>query len=146
MSAPIFTRRHYCAIADLIRDAGYVEPETRAQLVLELSELFAGDNERFQPERFRAAARVVELEPEYIVVENTPGYLPDDDDLPVFETYAAAVEYANERADEYEHDPDGNYNVDRSYASRENTYCVVVHDRDRMHDLGRVIEVLRSEP
>ncbi len=60
MAAPIFTRRHYCAIADLIRDAGYLEPETRTQLVSELSELFAGDNERFQPERFRAAA---ELEP-----------------------------------------------------------------------------------
>jgi hypothetical protein len=63
----------------------------------------------------------------------------------VFETYAAAVEYAKERADEYEQDPDGNYDVDRSCASSENTYCVVVHDRDRKNDLGRVIEVLRSE-
>jgi len=38
---------------------------------------------------------------------------------------------------------DGSYDVDRSWASSENTYCVVVHDRE--HDLGRVIEVLRCE-
>jgi hypothetical protein len=56
MPAPIFTRRHYCAIAGLIRDAAYLEPETRTLLVSELSVLFAGDNERFQPDRFREAA------------------------------------------------------------------------------------------
>jgi len=56
VSAPIFTRRHYCEVAGLIRDAGYLEPETRGRLVSEFCELFAGDNERFRPDRFRAAA------------------------------------------------------------------------------------------
>jgi hypothetical protein len=55
MSSPIFTRRHYEAIAGLVRDAGYLEPEARGRLVSELCELFAGDNDRVQPDRFRAA-------------------------------------------------------------------------------------------
>jgi hypothetical protein len=56
MSAPIFTRRHYCAVADLIRDAEYLDSETRGRLVSDLSALFARDNQRFKPDRFRAAA------------------------------------------------------------------------------------------
>jgi len=56
MPAPIFTRRHYEALAGLIRDAGYLEPQTRGRLVSDLSELFSVDNERFSVDRFRAAA------------------------------------------------------------------------------------------
>ncbi len=56
MSAPIFSRRHYCAVAGLLRDAGYLSPESRAQLVSVFSELFSADNRRFKPDRFRAAA------------------------------------------------------------------------------------------
>lgn len=56
MPAPIFTRRHYCAVADLIRDADYLEPETRGRLVSDFGSMFKADNGRFDPERFRAAA------------------------------------------------------------------------------------------
>lgn len=56
MPAPIFTRRHYCAVADLIRDAGYLDAETRGRLVSDFSALFTSDNERFSPDRSRAAA------------------------------------------------------------------------------------------
>ena len=56
MSSPIFTRRHYVAVASLIRDAGYLEPETRGQLVSDFAALFASDNERFAADRFRAAS------------------------------------------------------------------------------------------
>jgi hypothetical protein len=55
MSAPIFARRHYQAVAAVLRDAGYLEPEARGQLVTDLVELFAADNGRFKPDRFRAA-------------------------------------------------------------------------------------------
>ena len=56
MSTPIFTRRHYVVVADLIREAGYLEPEARGELVADLCESFGADNERFDPNRFRAAA------------------------------------------------------------------------------------------
>src|SRR5438128_1327407 len=56
MSAPIFARRHYCAVAGVIRDADYLDAETRGRLIGDFSSLFAGDNGRFQPDRFQAAA------------------------------------------------------------------------------------------
>ena len=56
MSASMFTRRHYCAVAGLIRDAGYLDAEARGRLVSDFSTLFGRDNERFKPDRFRAAA------------------------------------------------------------------------------------------
>jgi hypothetical protein len=56
MSSPIFTRRHYVAIAGLLRDAGCLSLESRAQLIQGFSELFSADNGRFQPDRFRTAA------------------------------------------------------------------------------------------
>ena len=55
MSAPMFSRRHYVAVAGLVRAAGYLETRNRGQLVSDLSGLFAHDNERFQPGRFEAA-------------------------------------------------------------------------------------------
>lgn len=166
------SRKDYVEAARIIRETPMAS-ETRAALVARFATMFADDNARFIAGRFRlacepepqpcracgepfpydenadycprcAAENACEQD-RYVVVENTPGYLPEDDDPPVFHTYSDAVAYANERADEYEHDPDGRYDVDRSYASSENTYCVVVHDCDREHDLGRVIEVLRYE-
>ena len=55
MSAPMFSRRHYVALAGLVSSAGYLEPQDRGQLVPDLSELFGHDNDRFQPQRFEAA-------------------------------------------------------------------------------------------
>jgi hypothetical protein len=40
----------------VLRDARYLDSDTRGQLVADLSELFASDNARFQPDRFQDAA------------------------------------------------------------------------------------------
>jgi hypothetical protein len=81
----------------------------------------------------------------YIVIENTPGYLPEDDDPFVTDDYPAAVEYLNERAAEYENDPDGNYRVTYGLASSANLAAVQVEDLDRTHDLGRWIAIELDE-
>jgi hypothetical protein len=81
----------------------------------------------------------------YVVIENTPGYLPDSDDPFTTDDYALAVEYLNERAAEYADDPDGNFEVEYGIASGDNLAAVIVHDRDKSHDLGRVIEILRDD-
>lgn len=83
----------------------------------------------------------------FVVIENTPGYLPDDDDPPTFTEYAAAVEYLNERAAEYADDPDANYRVEYGWASSGNYAAVMVWDDDKTHDLGRYIgvELLEEE-
>lgn len=78
----------------------------------------------------------------FTVIESTPGYLSEDDDPPTFEEYADAVAYMIQRASEYENDPDGNYRVDFGYASRDNYAAANVWDRDKSHDLGRMIEVV----
>jgi hypothetical protein len=56
MSAAMFARRHYQAVACVLRDARYLDGDARSQLVTAFAELFAEDNERFQPDRFREAA------------------------------------------------------------------------------------------
>ena len=78
---------------------------------------------------------------QFVVIENTPGYLPEDDDPFVTDDYSAAVEYLNERAAEYADDPDGNYRVEYGLASSGNYAAVLVHDDGKSHDLGRWIAV-----
>ncbi len=72
----------------------------------------------------------------YVVIENTPGYLPENDDPATFEmfedAYAYAVELAHELEDEgYEISED--LSVGQIYAERSPT------------DLGRVIEIVTAE-
>ena len=81
----------------------------------------------------------------YLVIENTPGYLPEDDDPPAFDDYSEAVTCLNERAKEYEEDPDGNFRVEYGWASRDNFAAVMIYDEDKTHDLGRSIEVVKEE-
>ena len=57
----------------------------------------------------------------YVVVENTPGYLPESDDPLVTDDYQAAVAHAHELADELEGD---GYTCDRSWASADNYLCI----------------------
>ena len=78
----------------------------------------------------------------FLVIENTPGYLPDADEPAEFDTYAEGVAYANELADELE---EQGYECDRSWASSQNTYCISCTTSEKIHDLGRVIEVLEAE-
>jgi hypothetical protein len=81
----------------------------------------------------------------FVVVEFTPGYLPDEDEPAEFDDYSAAVEYLNERAAEYADDPDASYRVEYGIASSDNLAAAVVHDDEKMHDLGRIIEIVRAE-
>jgi hypothetical protein len=78
---------------------------------------------------------------EWAVIENTPGYLPDTEPA-LFDEYADAVAYANELADELE---EQGYETDRSWASRDNSYAISATTEDKMHDLGRWIEVARTD-
>ena len=78
----------------------------------------------------------------YVVVENTPGYLPESEPAE-FDEYADAVAYANELADELE---EQGYTTDRSWASQDNMYAISATRSDTVApDLGRVIEVIRDE-
>lgn len=89
-----------------------------------------------------------ETEPDpdrWAVIESTPGYLPEDDDPPVFHVYSEAVAYLRERVEEYLDDPDGSYRVEEGWASRDNLSAVLIHDDTKTHDLGRVIEIVRDE-
>lgn len=73
----------------------------------------------------------------WIVIENTPGYMPDAD----FEEYSEAVEYANELADALETQ---GYKCDRSWASSGNYYaimCELPREATIAPDLGRLIAV-----
>ncbi len=81
----------------------------------------------------------------FIVIENTPGYLPDADEPAEFESYSEGVAYANELADELE---EQGYTCDRSWASSQNTYaihCARPEGTMVAPDLGRNIEVIADE-
>jgi len=82
--------------------------------------------------------------PEYVVIENTPGYMPEADEPAEFDTYAEAVAYADELADEL---AEAGYDrIDRSWASRDNYYAIHAERSDTVApDLGRTIEVTRAE-
>ena len=47
----MFSQRHYVAIADLLKETGFDNPH----LVEAFCKLFAEDNDRFKPERFKDA-------------------------------------------------------------------------------------------
>lgn len=77
----------------------------------------------------------------YIVIENTPGYMPEDDDPYITDDYASAVEYLNDRAREYEEDESGAYRVTYGIASADNLAAITIEDTTKAHDLGRWIAV-----
>ena len=70
------------------------------------------------------------------VVENTPGYLPESEPY-VTASVESARACAQDLADGYRQDPDGDYLV---VGNRRDGY--VISDRERTHDLGRVIEII----
>ncbi len=71
----------------------------------------------------------------YLVIENTPGYLPDADEPATFESFSDGLEYAEELAAELEGQ---GYTCDRDTPGH--IYCTT---KDKMYDLGRVIEVMK---
>jgi hypothetical protein len=54
----MFTRRHYLAIAEIVR--AEPDPEVRERLAYALIRVFASDNPRFDAGRFREACKPAE--------------------------------------------------------------------------------------
>jgi hypothetical protein len=74
--------------------------------------------------------------PRFVVIESTPGYLPEDDDPLVTDSYEEAVEELE----------DAGYVVDRSWASQDNLYAAHAERPDMVApDLGRTVQIIREE-
>jgi hypothetical protein len=85
----------------------------------------------------------------YVVIENTPGYMPDDDDPAVFENIEDARVYASDRLssllDSLLEWGDDDISVLSISGSFQEDRAVYVSDTRREHDLGRVIEIMDVE-
>lgn len=79
----------------------------------------------------------------FYVVENTPGYLPESDDPPGFETEADARECLKEEVERYCEYLDDAGNEFTVYWDRDLSYANVSRLVD--HDLGRVFEIIEDE-
>ncbi len=85
----------------------------------------------------------------FMVIEYTPGYLPESDDPPEFEELDNAVEYVNDRVDEYLETEGTDYRImDKlvgADSGRNIAYEVRVANFNTVaDDLGRRIEVVRA--
>jgi len=90
----------------------------------------------------------------FTVIENTPGYMPDDDDPASFDTIEDARVYASDLLSrlldhlvDCEDDPAEAYSalsIAGSFAGDD--LQVYVTDTRRPHDLGRVITIVEGEP
>ncbi len=78
----------------------------------------------------------------YVVIENTPGYMPDEDEPFETDDYADAVYYLKQRAEEYEEE---GLRVEYGWASSANLAAVMVYDDSKTHDLGRYIGIELAE-
>ena len=84
----------------------------------------------------------------FIVIENTPGYMPEEDEPAEFEDYADAVAYMRERVAEYVEqieEDDATAEVSEGWASPNNYAAVMVYRSDRIKDLGRYFGVERVD-
>jgi hypothetical protein len=82
--------------------------------------------------------------PTYVVIENTPGYLPEEDEPFITDDYAAAVAYMNQRVEEYAafvDEGEGSADIQWGIASQGNYAAAYVVDTTREHDLGRWFSV-----
>lgn len=83
----------------------------------------------------------------YVVVENTPGYLPDEEDPATFVNLEDARVYAADRLssllDYLLEVDDDDISVLSISGSFQEDMSVYVTDSRREHDLGRVIEILQ---
>jgi hypothetical protein len=81
----------------------------------------------------------------FIVIESTPGYMPENDDPFVTDSYEDAVAHAHELANELE---DQGYVCDRSWASGGNylaIHCELPRGETVAPDLGRNISIENAE-
>jgi len=84
----------------------------------------------------------------YVVIENTPGYMPDDCDPFVTNDYAEAVSVMREDINRYVDEiteAGGEPEVEEGWASSTNLAAAKVYDHSRMHDLGRYFAVELAE-
>jgi hypothetical protein len=88
----------------------------------------------------------------WVVIENTLGYLPEDDDPATFELESDARVYASDRLSRlldhiYEgqiaDERDEGFTVIGSFAQGD--MSVLVYDNSREHDLGRIIVIMQEE-
>ncbi len=91
----------------------------------------------------------------FVVIESTPGYMPDDDDPPTFDNITDARVYASDLLSRLldtlydsqmlDEVPAPGFDVQGSFADTD-CFSVLVYDKSREHDLGRVIEIIEDEP
>jgi hypothetical protein len=92
----------------------------------------------------------------WTVIEYTPGYVPDNDDPPVFDEWADAIEYLLERRrelfeDDYSYsyppeDKDGDPVFELEVGDIEGSgQYFVYYDKRKTHDLGRIVEIVTYE-
>lgn len=74
----------------------------------------------------------------YVVINNTPGYLPEDDDPGTYESLDEAKEALREEVERYLDDDE--HLLEASFSADGET--AFVHYTDRTYDLGRVFEVV----
>lgn len=129
------------------------DADTLVDLLTDLRHWCAGDIDFDRAVRLSADHFDAERPDEFVVIENTPGYLPEDDDPPTFAEYADAVAYMNERVAEYveqlEDDLEGEneghtVDVNEGCASSAN-YSATYVTTTRPHDLGRWFAVENLE-
>jgi len=83
----------------------------------------------------------------YSVIESTPGYLPEDDDPPVFDQYSEAFNFLVDcrkdvEADEYNYE-DEEFMIE--FVDELEDGYFVYYDKRKMHDLGRIVEIVPLE-
>lgn len=84
----------------------------------------------------------------FIVIENTPGYMPDADEPADFDDYAEAVAYLNAEVQRYVEDIeecDAVATVQWGIASADNLAAAIVYRDDRTYDLGRCFSVVLDD-
>jgi hypothetical protein len=81
----------------------------------------------------------------YVVIENTPGYLPDDDEPATFALFHEAVAHMDSLVESYREGIEGGGTLDRHVSMMRYRASAYVTDPAREHDLGRYFEVVESE-
>jgi hypothetical protein len=72
----------------------------------------------------------------YVVIENTPGYLPEDDDPPTFDNYSQALTYLAEKHKELREDADRDLSITPIFDGQ-----FVYYDRYKTRDIGRIVKI-----
>ena len=92
----------------------------------------------------------------YVVIEFTPGYLPENDDPPVFDQWNEAVNYVLAERERL-FDDDFGYDVNPESLKGYEDYVFMLdigafdgdgfiyYDKRKIHDLGRIVQIVPYE-